>query len=43
MENKKKFIAGVATMATLAALAAPGVAMASDGTLTINAGTGSTL
>ena len=30
MENKKKFIAGVATMATLAALAAPGVAMASD-------------
>lgn len=43
MENKKKFIAGVATMATLAALAAPGVAMASDGTLTINAGNGSTL
>lgn len=36
MENKKKFIAGVATMATLAALAAPGVAMASDASIAIN-------
>lgn len=36
MENKKKIIAGVATMATLAALAAPGVAMASDTSITIN-------
>ena len=43
MENKKRIIAGVATMATLAALAIPGTAMAADGTLTINAGNGSTL
>lgn len=43
MGNKKRIIAGVATMATLAALAIPGTAMAADGTLTINAGNGSTL
>lgn len=36
MENKKKIIAGVATMATLAALAMPGIAMASDAPITIN-------
>lgn len=44
-ENNKRIFAGVATLATLAALAMPGAAMAADatGTLTIDAGAGNTL
>lgn len=44
-DKKKRIIAGVATMATLAALAFPGTALAADAnpTLTIGAGAGSTL
>lgn len=44
-ENNKRIFAGVATLATLAALAMPGAAMAADadGTITIDAGAGNTL
>ena len=41
--DKKKISAACATAATLAALLMPGSAVAADGTLTLNAGEGSTL
>lgn len=41
--NMKKITAACATAAALAALCVPGAAFAADGTLTLNAGDGSTL
>ena len=41
--NMKKISAACATAAALAALCVPGSAFAADGTLTLNAGDGSTL
>lgn len=41
--NMKKISAACATAAALAALCVPGAAFAADGTLTLNAGDGSTL
>lgn len=41
--NMKKISAACATAAALAALCVPGSAFATDGTLTLNAGDGSTL
>lgn len=41
--DMKKISAACATAAALAALCVPGAAFAADGTLTLNAGDGSTL